>query len=797
MFRSYLLIALRNLRRQKTLTLINIFGMALGMAGFTLFAHMSGVKLNADKFHTDADRIFGVIQVRPTETGERVHSALCPAPLLEALEQEFPEIEAGVRIRPAGRLVLKHRRDSFFERGILFVDPDFLKLFSFRLKAGDPDSALMHPSSIVISEAMALKYFGDENPIGNTLTLGESTELTVTGVTRNFPRTSSIRFEFLIPMESGREILGDLEDWRSTLTMSFVRLPEGTAAAGLESRMNGLLSRYGPSGGDSPERMYLFPFLDFRLKSRHITSHMNPSHPAFAFVPLLIGILLLAVVGINFINLATVRAMHRTREVGLRKVVGARRWQLICQFLGESVLLAVLAVPIAIVFYELIHPALASYMGVIASSSTTSQQANSIFNYPYLFKYITAAAILTGLFSGIYPALFLSAFRPTRALSGSLHKGRAKRRGSKFLVVFQFSLSIIFIASAWIVRQQGGHFMRADLGFNRERVAAVRVPREAADRMQAFREELMHLPAVERVTAAGNLPLVWEEEQPVRAADANKEEAIDVKAYGVDYQFLETLKMRVGLGRAFARASGDRDGLVLNRTAVSRLGLQNPLGERLTVGDRTGTVIGVVEDFLFADIGFGIPPALFFLETERLPFLLIKFAPGVSFPELKQAMKVKWRSLAPDLPFTAFTLEEHFGQTFTMIDRMAGFLTAVGLVVVLFAGLGLLGLASYLVEGRTREIGIRRVMGATIPKVSWLIVREFLILILIANIIAQALIFFGWHKVLQTGLMFMTPIGPAIPLGAAALTFLAALAAVGFQTIKTAGMDPVRCLRCE
>jgi putative ABC transport system permease protein len=797
MFKSYLLVALRNLKKQKAFSLINIMGMAIGMAGFILFALMAGVKLKADRFHENADRIYSVVQVVQSENKEEEHLAFTPGPISEALRMEFSEIEDVVRVYPGGKLTLTRGEDSFFENNILFVDPGFLSMFSFGMAAGDPETALSEPYSMVISEASALKYFGDEDPMGKVLTLDKGINVTVRGVTKNISRTSSIRFDFLISMETIRASSEILDDWSTSRIAAFVLVPERFDQARFEERSPAFLAKYFENYPESPQKMYLFPFLDFRLKSRHITSLVASSSPISVYVTLSIGVLLLVIVSINFINLSTVRYMHRTKEIGLRKVVGAKRSQLIVQFLGESLLLAFIAIPAAILLYEIIHPVFYSYMGNFALASFSPQVSNSIWNYPFLLQYLVLAAILTGIFSGLYPAFFLSSFRPLHVLKESFKPGRRKKRGSKVMIVFQFAFSVIFIASAGILRSQFGHLWEADMGYNRERVAVIQLGEESRNKLEVLKTEISRHPDVIQVSASGNVPLVWEPKQTVRPPDVHEDEALTMKAYGVDYGFIEALEMQIMQGRSFSRDFADRHNFILSETAVQKLGWEDPIGEFLTVGDQTGTVIGVVKDFLFADIGFDIPPAVLYIDQEDLNVMLVKFSSLDRFPDLRKFIKAEWQGLMPDRPFECQTLSWYSENVFGLLTKIANFLNMIGLTAVLFSSLGLMGLATYLVERRTKEIGIRKVLGASSMNIMWKISKEFLILVGLANVISLGLIHYGWQKVLQTGLVFFSSVNAGTYVLALLVTLFTAFVAVSSQTLKAAWANPVESLRYE
>ncbi|UCE41004.1 MAG: ABC transporter permease [Candidatus Aminicenantes bacterium] len=797
MLKSYVFIALRNLKKQKVYSLINIIGMAVGMAGFILFALMAGVKLRADKFHANADRIYSVVQVFQTENKEDQHLAFTPGPMAEALRTEFPEIADVTRVYSTGRITLKRGEDAFFERSMLFVDPSFLSVFSFKMAAGNPETALQEPYSLVMSEAAAEKYFGDDDPIGKILTLQKDVILTVTGITKNIARTSSIKFDFLVSLETTRAFSGILDDWSVHRMATFLVAPERFDQTLFEERLPGFLSKHFDDSLDSPQRIYLYPFLDFRLKSQHITSLLGSSNPSSVYIMFSIGILLLLVVSINFINLATVRSMHRTKEIGLRKVIGARRPQLIMQFLGESTVLSFIAIPFAIILYEIIHPLFYAYMGDIILVSFTPQVSNSIWNYPFLLKYLLVAAILTGIFSGLYPAFFLSSFQPLHVLKENFKPGKKKKRGSKAMIVFQFSLSVIFIACAALLKYQAGHLLEADFGYNREKVAFVRLGKESVDKLEVLKTEIARHREVIHVSAAGNLPLIWDSPSPVRLPDAAEDEYLAMEAYGVDYGFTETLQLQMKEGRTFAKDFADKASLILNETAVKKLEWENPLGKQLIVGDRTGTVIGVAEDFLFADIGFEMPPAVLYLEPENLSVLLVRYSSADGFPDLRKYIKEQWIGLMPDQPFECLTLTEYFGRVFGLLGKLTGFLNMIGMTAVLFSCLGLMGLATYLTERRTKEIGIRKVLGASSWNIMWRMTREFLLLVTIANAIALGLVYFGWNKALQTGLLFITPINAGTYILAVSVSLFTAFLAVASQTLRASWANPANSLRYE
>jgi len=797
MFKNYLFVALRNLRKQKLFSIINVLGMAVGMAGFGIFAISAGVKLNAEKFHENADRIYGVIQVLPLDEQDQSHTLFTPAPLKEALLSEFPEIEKAVRILPAGKIPFRRNDRSFYENDIMYVDPEFLTFFTFDMVSGNPETALSDPNSIVISESAALKYFGKENPVGKALIFKKDTELTVTGVLKNITGTSSIRFHFLVPMEMSRSLSDPSNDWASNQHSTFVMLPDGYDGEWLENKFPAFLQKYFSEPDKSPERLYLFPILDFRLNSGHIESVVHQSNKTGVLIILFIGILLLLIVCINFINLTTARFMYRAKEVGLRKVIGARRNQLIIQFLGESLLVSFIALPLAIVLFEFLYPVFLTYMNEVLPSSGMPHVSFSMWGYPFLFKYFLATTILVGFISGIYPAFYLSSFRPLLVLKGRFQSGRKKRLGSKTMIIFQFIFSIIFIAFAGIINGQFENLKVSNFGFNRRGIAAVALSEETRSSRQLLQNSFSQNPEITSISASADLPIVWISPSRVSVPDKGPDESITMGAYGVDYDFVEMLDIGIIKGRSFSQEFTDDNSLIITETAASKLKWDNPLGKRLTVDDKTGTVIGVAKDFVFGDIGFEMEPAILFLERENLNYMLLKFSSSTNLKTLREKLKEQWSDIAPNLPFECVTLDEYFGNTLGMMNKLAGFFNLIGIIAIFFSSLGLFGLTSYMIERRTKEIGIRKVLGASLNRVFWTITREFLILVAVANLVGLSIIYLAWDRLLQTGLLFITGIGPEIYLSVISITLFIAILAVASQTFKAAFSNPVEALRHE
>jgi len=790
LLRSNARIAFRHILRQKVFSIINIAGLTAGMTGFLLLAVNAGTKLHADGFHRDLHRMYGVVQVVADGDKSLRHTTLVPPAMGPALREEFPDLEAVVRVLPHEQCVL--RRDdgmNFFQRGLLFVDPEFFDLFSFRLVAGNPATALTDPNRLLLTEAMARKYFGDEDPLGRVLRMDDRIPLTVAGVVKDLPRTSSLHFTGLISINTLRALDKSPDtDWRRSGAGIFVRLPEGGDPALLKSRLAGLMQRH--LLHDAPTEAYLCLYADFRLDAPHVESFLHQGNRVVTVIILVVSCLLLLVVCVNFVNLSVARYMGRIQEIGLRKVLGARRGQVVRQFLVESTLLALLAVPLTIITYEIVEPWFAF------GKTLPTAVSNSLGNYPFMLGYLVVVAVLTGLAAGLYPALVATRARPVDILRGSnglSHRNRLART----LVVAQFSLSILFIITALVVDRQMDIFLEADFGFDRTGVLVVDTSGVAPERMEILQRELGQLPEVAAISAAGQSPVIWDAYGPIRPEGVAADQALRAEIYPVDYGFPEVMGIALADGRSFERDRADGDAVIINRALVERMGLQNPLGRILVLGERTVRVIGVSRNFVLGDVGFEMPPAVLVLDGSRKGCLLLRPVPGVTPADLKARLTTDWNRLLPDHPLSAYTVVERFQDLMWPVVYVVDLLRFLGLVAVVFSLLGLFGLAAYMVERRTKEIGIRKVMGASVAQVTWRLVRQYLIMVGIACGLTMSLVALAWDRVMAMGLLYFEPIGwgPFLVTGLAVM--LLAILAAGSRAWRAARANPLDALRYE
>lgn len=789
MLKNTMKVAFRTLMRQKMYSAITVFGLAVGLGVFILFWLTSDVAFTADTFHVNADRLYSVVQVVSSGNEGEQHTAITPAPLIAAIRHEIPEIEDGVRFFRAERMIVQRGNENFYEDDMLFCDPNFLSLFTFKTIVGDALKILSEPNSIVLTEESAQKYFGDENPIGKSLTLNNRVDVLVTGVMEEAPLNSSITYDFLVSMETARQLYNWMDDWEVNSQATFLLLPEKYSVEELEAKLSLLIDTYYTEAPESPKRLYLFPLKDFFLKSIGIDSFMHRNFAVVYYLLLISGIILLIIVSLNFMNLSTARYTTRVREVGVRKVVGANRYDLIRQFFSESVLMALLALPIGLWLFHL--------MASILSGNMWRGLQLSIWKSPYYLIVLFLITLLLGLFAGSYPAFFLSSFRPSAVLKKDLVSGKKGSRFRKVLVVFQFAFSTILIVLSIVINRQFNHIITVDLGYSRERIVTVPLSGKSREQLDLMRTEVLELPDVVSVSASASLPCTWDSERQVVPEGVDESEAWTMDVYGVDYGFVELFGMDVTLGRSFLREYRDRNRYLVNETAIRRLEWDDPIGKRMKIGDQEGTVIGVVKDFLFKDVHFPILPTVLRLEPERCNFMLVKYASSGRLPEVVDHIKETWKDLNPDLPFEYTTHESYFYDIYRGINTIAMLCGGVGLLGVFLSCLGILGLATYAVERRTKEVGIRKVLGGSVTSIVVLLTKDFLVLVVLANLIGLPVAYFISRQFLQWGFTYRISLGGWIFLITAFMTFSAAVTAVIFQTIKAARSNPIDALRYE
>lgn len=803
MLKNYVKIALRNLLRQKSYSLINVVGLAVGMACCLLILLFVRHELSYDRFHDQADQIYRVALKRLYPNHETFY-AVTQAPLAPTMKIDYPEVIDATRLfRVPGSVNLRYQDKQFEEQRYLFADSNFFDVFSFTLLRGNPETALARPNSIILTQANARKYFGDDEPIGKVINNGNN-DLTVTGVVADPPGNSHLQFDAIASLISTG--LATSQNWISFATHSYIVLQPGTSPDALQAKLPQMAEKYiGPqihgrlqmsfaeyqAAGNGYE-YFLQPITDIHLHSQlenEIAANGDITY-VYAFTAISIFILLIAC--INFMNLATARSAGRAREVGIRKVLGSYRSQLVRQFLLESLLLTFVAALLAIVIVEIAFP----YFADLAGRNIT----NDLLYSPVLLPGLFGFAVLVGLLSGSYPAFFLSAFRPIAVLRGKLESGGGSNLRN-VLVVLQFGISIVFIVGTLVVQGQLRFVQTKNLGFDKEQLIVVENAFFLQDKAEAFDNTIRQQAGVVGVSGTSALPGGFFPGEMFQPRGVHSEN-LTTRFMVVDHDFIETMGMRMIAGRSFSRQfPSDSLAIILNQTAVRDLGFDEPVGRQVVRPDdgKLFTIIGVIEDFHFQTLHHDISSLVLMKRgTAAGNFTaarIIRVQPDFIDPILAHLQKT-WSELVPAQPFKYSFFDETFAAAYST-ERTTGRIFAIFAGLAIFiACLGLFGLAAFTTQQRTREIGVRKVLGASVTSILFLLSRDFSKLVLIAFVLASPLAYFamqGW----LSNFAYRISLTPFFFLGAGLVALLIAWLTVSYQAIRAALINPVIALKHE
>jgi len=793
MLKNHIWTAVRQFRKNPVYSSLNILGLAVGTASFLLIFLWVEHETGYDRGLPNADRVYRVTTDVHLSSGQHKFYAFSTSALAPALKDEYPEVLGSTRIMPRGQILLRHKEESFFERDFVYADSEFLDVFPRPLAAGDPAQALKRPNSLVMTREMAKKYFGDEDPIGKIITVNNADPFIVTGILENARAASHIRMDFVA--NPGDALGFKHSSWTQVGgTYTYIELARAASPREFEAKIQDLATKYvGPQGKE------LFTFRLQPVTSIHFHSDREGEYAAvvgISQVRLLsaAALLILLVACVNFINLATARAGRRAREVGVRKVLGARRCGLFRQFLFESFLSTLAAFGIGIVLADLALPWVNALWG----------ESLSLDLGRHALLLISLAAVV-GLLAGSFPALVLSSFRPGLALKEASGRGKAAALLRKGLIIFQYAAGILLLISTGVVSGQIGYLRSKNLGFDRDRVLAVRLrSRDVIRDIESVKREFLQDPDIGAAAAASS-PLGIQSDARNYIPEGFDGNQIMVRTLFIDHDFIPALGMTVTAGRAFSREfpTDASTALVINRTAQTRFGWTEAVGKTITFNDRpndpgssvNGRVIGVVEDFHIRSLHQEVEPVVLRIRPEIVQFLFLKLR-GTNADGTRVSVEEKMRTLQPGYPPETRYLDEMLDRLYGNEARLGGIFKGLSLVTVLVACLGLLGLASFAAEQRTKEIGIRKVLGASPSKIVWLLSREFAGLVMLSSLIAWpvgTILMENWLR----SFAYRTSVGPAVLLvsGAAALTV--ALITVSIQACRAAAADPVRSLRYE
>lgn len=792
MFKNYLKIALRNLRKQKGHAFINIAGLAVGMACCLLILLYVQYELSFDQYHQNKNRLYRLatrIQGAAFDNG----IAKVNGPWGIAIKKEVPEVEDAVRFVIVGQILVGKGEKRFYENDGLYADSTALRAFSFPLLQGDARSALVAPNTMAVTRDFAKKYFGEINPIGQTLTLDNRTEYLITALLDNVPSNSHFTFDFLLSLSGFTHPQRDnWVQWNQFYT--YLLLKENVSPQIVEAKIPAVLQR--GMGEETAARFapFLQPLPKIHLHSNLFREMAPNSDLAYTYIFSSVALLILIVAAINFINLSTAQGARRAKEVGVRKVLGSLRQQLVGQFLTEAVLLCVFAILLAISLAEFFLP---TFNTLVERNIAIAWRNNSL-----LWLGVLGLTLLLGGLAGSYPAFALSAFRPVTALKGQSSGISRKSTLRNGLVVFQFALSAFLLMATGVIYRQAKFIREKNLGYNPEQILTIPMQNPALARnYETVKHELLQNPNIVAVSASANLPGGSDWGIPTQPEGVPPEQAPPIRMLVGDHDFLNTFQIELAQGRGFSKefASDSTNAFIINEEAARQLNWKEPLGKTIAmpaIQRQAAPIVGVVKDFHFRSLHESIGPLLFFIPpSEWMTMFSVRLRPQ-NIPETLRFLEEKFQQFDPDHPFSYSFFDERMARQYQSelrLQRMSTYAAGLGIFI---ACLGLFGLVSLATAQRTKEIGIRKVLGATTGGIVSLLSKETVRLVVIANLVACPVAYFVMQRWLQD-FAYRAEMSPVVFLLACVLTVMIALLTVGYRSIKAALANPVNALRYE
>ncbi len=810
MLHNYIKIAVRNLLKYKGYTFINVFGLALGLVTCLFILQFIQDERSYDEFHTDVDRIY-LFGLRGVMGGQFIETANTSTPMGPTVERELPEVEQFTRVKSMGRTLVAREDVRFYEEAVYWADSTFFSMFSFRLLRGDAKTVLVAPNTIVLTASTAQKYFGAEDPIGQTLRIENEADYEVTGIVEDVPDQSHLQFDMLVSMESVIQNLSPI--WLSHHLHTFVKLTPQALAADVSGKFSGLVERYvgpefeqfaGTTLAEAKESgmefdYYMQPFSELYLNHVGSDAIGVTSDASYLYILGAVALFILTLAFINFMNLSTARSTQRAKEVGMRKVLGSERQQLIWQFLGESTVLAIVAFFVAGVLFLLMRP----LFNTLAGKTLALTWGTGLMSLVLLL----VLALISGLLAGLYPALVLSAFRPITVLKGSMSTGASGSWMRSSLIVVQFAVSATLLIGTGMVFNQLQYMQNERLGFSGEQVVVLPIESdEARNGYETFRQTLLQHPNITSVAASDFVPGRVNNINAFRPSEAPASEAYAIATTRVSHDYFETLDIQLVAGRDFDRqfSTDAAEAAVLNEAGARELGWspEEALGKRvieLAGGpdneDVYRTVIGIVEDFHFESLHQVIRPLLVNINVARFQRVSIRVAPE-EIPATLQFLQTEWEKFEPGYPYNAIFLDADFNRFYEEEQRLGRIFVAFTMLAIIIACLGLFGLASFITQQRTKEIGVRKTLGATVPSIVLMLSKEFTKLVLISACIAIPIAYIFLHKWLQN-FAYRANMSWWIFAGAILASLIVAWLTVSYQSIRAALMNPVKALKYE
>ena len=799
MLHNYLLSAIRNLRKNFTFSLINITGLGLGLTVTLLLAAWVMDELSFDKFHSKADHIYR-LSLEYSFGGQTARTSVSPTALLPTLLRNFEAVEAGVRVyNPASYnpFIVRHDDKLFQENKFYFADSTFFNVFSYKLLQGNHGKALTEPASVILTQSMAKKYFGDEPALGKTIHVNNTRDYTITGIIEDAPGNSYLKFDFIGSFSSLRQSKEEI--WWSANYQTFVAVNPNANIADMESKTNELVMK--AVGGEIQGAGDYVKYVWTRLTDIHLRSNTDGElEPVgdilYVYLFSAIGCLVLLIACINYINLSTARAADRAKEVGVRKVVGAAKTELIFQFMGESVIITLLAMVFALTAVQLLLPGFNS----IADKDLPRQ----LFFQPEFLPGVFGVAIAVGLISGIYPALAITAFKPVSVLKGNLKTSGRGVLLRKSLVVFQFSVSVVLIVGTIAIVQQLNFVREARLGYDRENVIILPLDRQTEKVYDQLRTEFIRTGAVSEVGRATESPTVIKGGYTIAVNNNTQNQGMMITASSIDQHFLSVLDMELVSGSNITEADMERVkrdtiySFILNQTAIRELLLpeDKAVGTPVIMNGRRGEIRGVVKDFHFASLHQKITPLALFNQPDQYNYIFIKLKPG-NVSGIIGLLGDVCKNLISHRPFEYEFLDQQYAALYNA-EQKTGVLSSVfASLAIIIASMGLLGLVAFSTAQRMKEIGIRKVLGATVFNIILMITKDYSRLVIIAIVIGIPLSYWMINQWWLSNFAYKTEVGVGAFLLATLACIAMAFGAAVYQATKAALVNPTHTLRNE
>jgi putative ABC transport system permease protein len=813
MIKNYLKIAWRNLWRNKAFSLINIVGLSVGLTTCLLLLLYVFDENSYDKHHKDADRIFRIASVSSVSNKDETWAAQSQ-PMAAALKTDLPEVEQVTRLLTfpdIKTMLLRYNQGAvtkkFFETNGYYVDDSFFELFTYDFIYGNSRTALNEPNTIVISDKLSTRFFGKENPVGKAILIntpfGEF-NYKVKGVFESEKYKSHIPANYFLSMRNN-----DMWNWvqaqtswvNNSIFFTYVKLKSGTDAAVFEKKVNTLFDHYAGAGMKAAgfsKTLFIQPLKDIYLRSDIGNEIASNGSITYLYILGSIGIFILAIACINFMNLSTARSQKRAKEVGVRKVMGAERMELIRQFVGESFLMSLIALLLALLFSWMLLPLL----------NQLTQKNIQPFHEPEIIYWIAGLAIFSGLLAGLYPAFYLSSYKPALVLKGKSINNFSATTIRKGLVVFQFTISICLIIGAIVIWQQLNLLKNKQLGFNKEQKMVLSLQQgyqNSAANYTAFKNELLKNPSIKAVTAGSAYPGVSNLNDMLFYAEGkNSSDVVDIHLTAIEHDYIKTLGISLLNGRSFSEeATSDSASIVLNEAAVKALGytVENAVGKKVQY-DLFGShkimqIIGVIKNFNYESLHTDIKPFGYTTDIfgNRFSYAIVSVQ-SQNYSQLLKDVERAWTKMAPTVPFVYSFLDEEFQRNYEKERYTSRIIICFTIIAILIACLGLFGLVAFSAEQRTKEIGVRKVLGASITNIIALLAKEFILLVMIAIVVAVPLAWYGMSKWLEH-FAFRIEMNWWMFFAAGIIAVIIALCTVSFQSIKAALANPVKSLRTE